>query len=119
MTPKSKFFTLIILALASSVLLLPVHASASTSVPVNGTFTDSLGSTGQFVGSFTPQTFGVQGGKLVAVGTLVGNMTDSTGALLGTITNANTAIPVSATGTCAILNLSSRANSPEPAWLGC
>lgn len=107
MTRKSKLFTLLILALASCGLLLPVHASAAIGgVPVSGTFTDSVGGTGQFVGTFNPQSFGVQGGQLVAIGTLVGNMTDSTGALLGTVTNANTAMPVTAPlASCTILNL--------------
>lgn len=103
---KSKLFTLAILAIASCVLLLPVHASAGVTVPVTGSFTDAVGGVGQFVGTFNPQSFGVQNGKLVAIGTLVGNMTDSTGAGLGTITNAGIAIPVSPAGaTCAILKL--------------
>jgi hypothetical protein len=107
MIRASKAVTLLVLAVATIGLLLPANASAAlTGIPVNGTFTDASGGTGQFVGTFNPQRFGVQSGKLVAIGTLVGNMTSSTGAALGTVTSANTAIPVAAaTATCAILSL--------------
>ena len=107
MRHQTKFFTLALLAVASIGLMLPVHASASVAgLPLTGTFTDSVNGTGQFVGTFTPQSFGVQSGRLVAIGTLVGTMTDSTGKLLGTVANANTAIPVApASATCSILNL--------------
>src|SRR5712671_5519649 len=106
MTPKQcKFFTLALLAVASIALMLPVHASASAAgVPITGAFTDASNGTGQFVGTFNPQSFGVQSGRLVVIGTLVGTMTDSTGKVLGTVANANTAIPVApATATCSIL----------------
>ena len=106
MTQKAKLLTLLFLAVASCGLLLPVHAAAAVTVPITGTFTDASGGTGQFVGSFSPQTFGVQSGKLVAIGTLTGNMTISTGALLGTVANANTALAVDpTTASCSILTL--------------
>jgi hypothetical protein len=45
-------------------------------------------------------------GVLVLIGTLVGTLTDHTGALLGTVADANVAIPVAApVHTCSILNL--------------
>jgi len=99
---------LVVLAVASFGLLSPVHASASLAgVPITGTFTDSAGGTGHLVGTFNPQSFGVQSGKLVAIGTVVGTMTDSTGILLGTVTNGNVALPVTvpAGNACGILNL--------------
>ena len=103
---KSRLFTLLILALASCAMLLPAHASASVSVPITGTYTDSNGGVGQFVGTFSPQTFGVQSGKLVAIGTLTGNMTNADGTSLGTVSNANTAFPVaSSLASCTILTL--------------
>lgn len=106
MTPRIKLLTLLFLAVAVCGLLLPVHASASAALPVTGTFTDSTGGIGQFVGTFSPQTFGVQNGKLVAIGTLAGTMTSSAGKLLGTVTNANTAMSVDpSTASCSILTL--------------
>jgi hypothetical protein len=106
MKQKATLFTLVVLALVTCGLLSPVHASAGVVVPVTGSFTDAAGGAGQFIGTFSPQSFGVQKGQLVAFGTLVGNMTDSTGAALGTITSAGTVIPVSVAGaTCPILKL--------------
>lgn len=106
MTVKTRLLTFILLAVASCGLLIPVHASAAVAVPINGTFTDASGGVGHFVGSLSLQSFGVKNGGLVAIGTLVGTMTSSTGAILGTITSANTALPVSpATATCSILTL--------------
>jgi hypothetical protein len=107
MTQKAKLFVLVILAVASCGLLLPTHASASIAgLPITGTFTDSNGGVGQFVGSFNVQNFGVQSGRLVAIGTLVGTLTSSTGTLLGTITSGNTALPVTpGTASCSILTL--------------
>jgi hypothetical protein len=107
MIAKSKLFTLIIMAVAACGLLLPVHASAALAgLPVTGTFTDSYGGIGQFVGTFNVQNFGSQGTTLSAIGTLVGTMTDSKGNVLGTVTNANTTmIAAPGTASCSILNL--------------
>ncbi len=110
MTVKSKLLTLILLAVASCGLLMPVHASAAVAVPITGTFTDASGGTGQFVGTYNVQSFGVKNGQLVAIGTLVGTMTSSTSAILGTITSANTALPLTpGTATCSILVLNTGA----------
>jgi hypothetical protein len=107
MRSKWKLSTLIALAVISIGLLLPAGASALSGIPITGSFTDSAQGTGHFVGTFTPQSFGVQKGALVAIGTLVGTMTDSTGALLGTVTTGNVALPVTAPAgaSCQILNL--------------
>jgi len=106
MTVRSKLLTLILLAVASCGLLMPLHASAAVAVPINGTFTDAAGGTGHFVGTYSVQNFGVKNGGLVAIGTLVGTLTSSTGAVLGTITSANTALPATpGTSTCSILTL--------------
>ena len=80
-------------------------AEAAPSYPVTGTFTDALGGIGTFAGSFTPTRFAVQGGQLVAIGTLTGTLTDSLGTILGTVTR-NITLPVtSISGSCQILNL--------------
>jgi hypothetical protein len=88
-------------------LLSPVRASAVAGIPITGTFADSTGGTGLFAGTLTPQSFGVKNGTLVLIGTLVGTLTDHTGALLGTITSGNVALPVATPSgsTCQILNL--------------
>jgi hypothetical protein len=108
MRSQLKFVTLVTLMAVCFGLLLPVHASAAAAgIPITGTFKDAAGGTGQFLGTFSPQSFGVQKGVLVGIGTLVGTMTDSTGTLLGTVTAGNVALPVAAPAgsTCQILNL--------------
>jgi hypothetical protein len=79
-------------------------ASPAVSTPVTGTFTDTLNGTGTFAGTFTPTRVVNQGGSLAAVGTLTGTLTDSTGAVLGTVTQQAT-VPLQVTGTCQILHL--------------
>jgi hypothetical protein len=108
MRSRLKLFTILALAALSLGLLVPPGAFAAVNgVPVTGSFTDAVGGTGNFIGTFNTQSFGVQNGNLVAIGTLVGTMTDSTGALLGTVTAGNVAMPVAAPAgaTCKILNL--------------
>ena len=86
----------------------PVQAAPPTPtlrVPITGTFTDALGGTGTFVGTFDIQRFAVQNGVLSAVGTLTGTLTNSLGAVIGTITQS-LALPVTnISGTCDILHL--------------
>jgi hypothetical protein len=107
MTSHSKFLSVLALVAVSIALLVPTHASAALAgIPITGTFTDATGGAGSFVGTFNPQNFGVRNGVLVLIGTLVGTLTDHTGALLGTVADANVAIPVAApVHTCSILNL--------------
>lgn len=77
----------------------------SFSVPVTGTFTDALGGTGTFVGSFDIQRFAVQNGVLTAIGSLTGTLTNSLGTVIGTITQS-LALPVTnISATCDILHL--------------
>lgn len=77
-------------------------------IPITGTFTDALGGTGQFVGTFTLQRFVVvPGQQLAAVGTLVGTLTNSAGTVLGTIVRTITILVDSALtqASCDILHL--------------
>ena len=107
MRSRAKLFTLLALVIVTMGLLMPTEASAALGgVPITGTFTDSSGGTGHFLGTFNLQSFGVRSGKLVAIGTVVGTMADHTGALLGTVATGNVALPVAdPVGTCQILNL--------------
>jgi hypothetical protein len=107
MRTRSKLVSVLALVVLSFGLLFPTHASAALAgVPITGTFTDASGGTGSFIGTFSPQSFGVRNGVLVVIGTLVGTLSDHTGALLGTVAEANVAVPIaSPSGTCSILNL--------------
>ena len=78
--------------------------STSVTVPVTGTFTDALGGTGTFVGTYEIERFTKQSGGLAAVGTLTGTLTDSLGGVVGTVDRQAT-IPLQATATCDILHL--------------
>src|SRR5258705_1385652 len=79
-------------------------ASAQVGVPITGTFTDALGGVGPFTGNFDIQRFVARNGQLLAVGTLTGTLTNSLGAVIGTITQ-QLILPVGAVGTCDILHL--------------
>lgn len=107
MRSRLRLLTIVALIGISITLLSPVPASAVAGIPINGTFTDATGGTGVFAGTLSPQSFGVKNGTLVLIGTLVGTLTDHTGALLGTITSGNVALPVGTPSgsTCQILNL--------------
>ena len=107
MRSRTRLFTIIALLGTSIALLSPVRASAAAGLPITGTFTDASGGTGVFTGTLNPQGFGVKNGTLVLTGTLVGTLMDHTGALLGTITSGNVALPVGTPSgsTCQILNL--------------
>ena len=98
------------------VVFAPLSASAAQggvlSVPVSGTATSTApGSLPvQITGVYNITSFAVQGGKLVAVGTL--NF-----AANGVQNVIQTAVQVTqATGACPILNLSIGADSPRPPW---
>jgi hypothetical protein len=107
MRSQLKLLTIIALIGVSISLISPVRASAAAAIPINGTFTDASGGTGVFAGTLNPQSFGVKNGSLVLIGTLVGTLTDHTGAVLGTISSGNVALPVATPSgsTCQILNL--------------
>lgn len=79
-------------------------AASTVTTPITGTFTDALGGTGTFAGTFTPTRFINQNGQLAAVGTLTGTLTNSVGTALGTVTQQLT-VPLQASGTCDILHL--------------
>ena len=87
--------------------MLPGSAVAQTnpflSHPVTGTFPG-----GTFQGLLDITSFAVQNGQLVALGNLSGTLTNTAGAIIGTVTNVPVAIPVDlaqTTGSCQILHL--------------
>ncbi len=54
-------------------------------IPINGTFTDATGAIGTFAGNFQLQRFALDGGNVVAVGTLTGTLTNAAGGIIGTV----------------------------------
>jgi len=87
------------LAVAGLSSVRPASAQGGASIPLN--LTDGLST---FVGSFDVSQFAIQQGQVVAIGTLVGQLT---GAVSGPVDQALT-LPVLnglSTGDCSILNL--------------
>ncbi len=82
-----------------------VQAASSVTAPVTGTFTDALGGTGTFAGTYTITRFVNQNGALAAVGTLTGTLTDSLGNVLGTVTQQVTMPVANISGSCQVLHL--------------
>ena len=112
---------LAVLLALSLIALLPTDALAqgqgkpagnSLPVPVSGTFSpsatsgplSSLGS-GNFNGTYYIQNFANQNGTLLAVGTLVGTLTNAAGQTQTLVVN-NISVPITdPTGSCTILDL--------------
>jgi hypothetical protein len=90
-----------------SALAQPLPPGSGLTIPLTGTFTDALGGTGHFVGTFSVQRFAQDNNQIVAVGTLTGTLTDSVGAVLGSIVRTISLILNSAAtqASCEILHL--------------
>lgn len=103
----------VLIALVGAFLIGPLAADAKpparagdgvATTDVTGTFTDAVGGTGTFAGTFTAQQFKASDGTLTVLGTVTGTLTDSLGNVLGTATQQiNTT--AQATATCEILDL--------------
>ena len=108
MLKRSLLATLVAIVLTAAAMATTATAappsSTAVAVPVTGTFTDALGGTGTFDGTYTINRVAKSGGGLAAVGTVTGTMTDSTGATQ-TVANRAVTVPLQATGTCDILHL--------------
>jgi hypothetical protein len=108
--PMRKISLLLVAALMATFLVASPAAAArpgaeALSIPVTGNFTDTLGGVGTFTGELDITRFAVRDGDLTAIGSLTGTLTDSLGAVIGTVTRA-VAIPVAdISGTCDILHL--------------
>lgn len=116
---RVRWLTIPLLAVLMGIaLLLPLSASAAsshtesshvtsattnplTNIPVTGTSATG----GTFTGALSITRFAVQNGQLVANGLLSGTLTNALGNTIGTVTNIPVTLPVAASGTCQILNL--------------
>jgi len=112
LAPTRLFIALLTALLVAAFALSPVAARPATASshdvltqPITGTFTDALGGTGTFDGTFTVERFTGRGGTLNAVGTLAGTLTDSLGNVIGTV-EQQVSLPVGAAqASCEILEL--------------
>ena len=99
------FMTLMMVGLPF--LAMPVPSKAQ---PVTGSLTTAImqviPGVGTFTGTLTTTGFTLANGVISAVGTITGNLTDTLGHVIGTLTNAPITIPLTSfTGTCTILTL--------------
>lgn len=92
-------------AFAASTATAAPPAATAVPVAVTGTFTDALGGTGTFTGTYTINRVAKSDGGLTTVGTISGTANDSTGAVVGTVTNQAVTSPLQVAGTCDILHL--------------
>src|SRR5688572_19832102 len=105
---KNRFIlAAVIVALLASFAFAPARpAAAQVAVPVTGTATNALGQVVNFAGSFDIQRFAVQGGQLVAIGTLTGTLTNT---VTGVVTEITRQLTLAVTGVnqaaCEILDL--------------
>ena len=103
---------LMMVVMPAIVMVAPASAmpAAPAPPPPGGALTTAIMQTiagvGTFTGSLTVNGFSLVTGAINAVGTISGKLTDTTGAVVGTLTNAPITIPLSSlTGTCTILTL--------------
>lgn len=96
-------FTLLLCLLA----LAPAGAQAANTnlaIPISGS-----NAQGSFTGTFTPTSFALRNGQLVALGTVTGTLTTGVGTATQTVTgilqNGVVAPVATATGSCTILHL--------------
>ena len=107
----------ILLAMMMVVLPAVVVAAPASAMPraaapptTTGTLTTAIMQTiagvGTFTGTLTVNSFSVVNGVINAVGTISGTLTNTAGAVVGTITGQAITIPLASfTGTCTILTL--------------
>jgi hypothetical protein len=86
----------------------PAAAAGTVTAPVTGTFSNADG-TGTFTGNFSPTSFSVVNGALMATGQLTGKMVDANGTQLGTVSKTvTTTVDTNAANAplaCNVLNL--------------
>lgn len=92
---------LALVALVLTLLASPMQAAANgpgtsglvSAIPVSGTFVDAAGGAGTFTGTLDIDRFASRDRGLVAIGTVSGTLTDSTGATRS-VTNQAVTLPV-------------------------
>jgi hypothetical protein len=96
------------LVLAALLLAFVLPSAAAAAPPAASGITKAVTGTtpsgGTVSGTLNITRFAAQNGQLVAIGTFTGTITDAAGAVVASGTQA-VALPVAATGTCAILHL--------------
>src|SRR5437899_5760698 len=97
--------TAVAIATVSSrtVMAAPKGGNSATAL-VNGTATTAAGATGIFQGALAMTSVQLVNGVLSAVGTLVGNVVDTSGNVLATV-NQTVTSPLQVAATCTILDL--------------
>ena len=98
--PLALSLMLLAMVLPGTVSAAKPGSGAGVTTPVTGT----LANGGAFTGALNLTKVAVQNGQLVGIGTLTGTLTDAVGTVLGTVNQAVT-LPITASGTCAILHL--------------
>ena len=106
---KRSISAIVVSTLAATVLFGSMSvATAQTvsddlrSIPVTGTTDDG----GTFDGTLTVSRFVTRNGDLFAIGRLTGTVTDAQGGTVGQVENLRVRLPVDASATCDILDLS-------------
>ena len=103
---KYKLTALALILALSTILISPGIAAAqaggggSLPIPIRASGPDA-----SFVGTFNLQRVVVQGGSLVAIGTLIGKLTNLATGEVTNIVVGLVSIPLAVTGTCPILHL--------------
>ena len=97
--------TLAVLPFTASIAQAQGTAQNRLTVPITGTVTDAAGTASALAGTFTLQRFQRVGDQVLAIGSLVGTLTDTaTGAVRNIVTQV--ALPVAdIDGSCEVLHL--------------
>ena len=103
------FSLLLVLTMLGASLVVPFSADAQTSpftIPLtNAPLTSPDGVTRTFTGTLNISRFAMQGGQIVAVGTVVGSVTNTATGLVTPVNQAFRALVSNLAGTCQILQL--------------
>jgi len=106
---RKRFALVALVAFLASIILMPASVAAappasSLTVPITGTATNALGQTVNFAGTFSPTRVSGQNGQLAITGMLTGTLTNAVTGVVQQVSRTIT-LPLAATGTCHILNL--------------
>ena len=103
---KIRFLALaLVIAVLGSTLVAPLTAGAQSTSPFSGIPVSVSNTLGSFVGTATINRFAVQGGQLVAIGTITGTVTTFATGATQTLTQNFVAPVTNLNGSCQILDL--------------